>query len=225
MRIIVDSRVKRDFPDLKILAAIIKDLEVTYENSQLEILKENVICKVKSKYNAETLKSVPTMRAYRNFFWRLGIDPTKNRPAAEALIRRILLGNPLPKINTFVDSLNLASIVSEIAIASFDIDKIVGGSVIIRYANKGEKFCGIGMKKPLLLDGGEIVISDEAGLIAIYPYRDCERTKIMENTHSALLIFCGVPGINLEALQKAMNTALNLIIRFCGGSSILMEVE
>ncbi len=218
MQITIDSKVKGDFPDLKFLTAFIKDLRIKYEDAQLEALKRDVIREVKSKYNAESLKNVPSVRAYRDFFWRIGIDPTKTRPAAEALIRRILLGNPLPKINTFVDSLNLASIKSEVAIASFDTDKIVGESIIIRYANKDEEFYGIGMRKPLLLDGGEIVVSDKAGLIAIYPYRDCERTKITRNTHNALLVFCGVPGINFEKLHEAMNITLDFITRFCGGS-------
>jgi DNA/RNA-binding domain of Phe-tRNA-synthetase-like protein len=225
MRVIIDQNVRRDFPELMVLATIIRDLRIVKEDPLLESLKDEVIREIRSKYDTESLKYVPSVRAYRDFFWKIGIDPTKSRPAAEALIRRILLGNQLPKINTFVDSLNLASVKSGIAIGSFDTNRIIGELVTIRYAVKGESFHGIGMDKPITLCGREVVLSDDAGLIAIYPYRDSERTKITETTQNALLIFCGVPGVGLDTLREAMNLAVNLITRFCGGFSMLVEVE
>lgn len=224
MRIKVDSKVRLNFPDFEILSVIIKDLNVRGEDRRLEALKEDTIQKIRGKYNIESLRDIPSIRAYRNFFWRVGIDPTKNRPAAEALIRRVLLGNPLPKINTFVDSMNLASVLSEVAIASFDLRTVLGEPVI-RYAARGETFQGIGMEKPILLEGKEIIIADGAGVIAIYPHRDSDRTKITENTRSALLIFCGVPGVDSNMLRDAMDRAINLITNFCGGSSLPVEVE
>ncbi|MBS7640863.1 MAG: phenylalanine--tRNA ligase beta subunit-related protein [Candidatus Bathyarchaeia archaeon] len=225
MRIIIDRKLKEIFPDLKVLAVFMEGLKITMKNPEIESLKASVVEEVKSKYKIETLKEVLSVRAYRDFFWRIGIDPTKNRPAAEALIRRILLGKPLPSINTFVDSLNIASIKSEVAIGSFDADKIVGDRIILRYACKGEEFYGIGMSKPAVMSGCEIVLSDEAGLIAIYPHRDSERTKITEATRKAIIIFCGAPGIGIDILKRAMSITTDLITRFCGGKSMSIEVE
>jgi len=216
MHVRVDAKIKEDFPNLLILTALIKGLEIKKKDARLESLKMKVINEVKDKYNITSLKDLPTIRLYRNFFWKIGIDPTKRRPAAEALIRRILSGGGLPRINTFVDSLNLASIKSEVPIASFDVDKIFGKPVL-RYAVEGEKFYGIGMKEPVSLKGREIVISDNKGIIAIYPYRDSERTKITEDTYNALLIFCGVPGISLDKLQEARDITIRLVGEFCGG--------
>ena len=162
------------------------------------------------------MKNLPTFRAYRDFFWRVGIDPTKNRPAAEALIRRILGGRTIPQINPLVDAYNLASIKTEIALAAFDADRLKGG-LIMRFSEKREKFLGIGMEKPMILKGGEIVVSDSEKLVAIYPYRDADGTKITEKTRNVLLLVCGVPGIGDETLQDAALVALEYITRFCGG--------
>ncbi|MBS7648972.1 MAG: phenylalanine--tRNA ligase beta subunit-related protein [Candidatus Bathyarchaeia archaeon] len=225
MRIIVSQKIKDDFSEPNVLAIMIKGLKVKKRDQYLEYLKADVIREVKSKYTISSLKDIPSIRAYRDFFWKIGIDPTKSRPAAEALLRRLLSGGKLPNINTFVDSLNLASIISEVAIGSFDARKIAGEVITIRYANRGEEFYGIGMDKPIQLEGREIVLSDDSGLIAIYPYRDCERTKITEETQSAILIFCGVPGIRSELLHKAMNITTELIIKFCGGLTIPVEVR
>jgi DNA/RNA-binding domain of Phe-tRNA-synthetase-like protein len=218
MHLAIDQRVRGDFPRLNILTVVIKDLKIKNEDPHLKSLREEIIREVRCKYNIESLRDLPSIKAYRDFLWKIKVDPTKNRPAAEALIRRILLGNDLPEINTFVDSLNLASIKSEVAIASFDMDKIIG-EPILRYAVKGEKFYGIGMKNPIVLQGSEIVIADGDGVIAIYPYRDSERTKITESTRNALLVFCGVPGVARERLLEAKSITVNLIKTFCGGKA------
>lgn len=224
MRVRIDPKVRVDFPNLNILSAIVRGMSIRGENPELEALKDRAMRDVRAKYNVDSLKDVPSIRAYRNFLWRIGIDPTKNRPASEALIRRVLLGGSLPKINTFVDSLNLSSMLSEVAIASFDLDRVMG-EPILRYAVRGESFYGIGMDKPLILEGNELIISDDGGVIAIYPYRDSERTKITERTRDALLVFCGVPGISLEMLREAMDMAVKIITRFCGGLAITLEAE
>jgi len=47
---------------------------------------------ISASASLEGLKEDPVVRAYRDFYWRLGIDPTKVRPSSEALARRALRG-------------------------------------------------------------------------------------------------------------------------------------
>ena len=213
---LIDQELRSKFPGVNVLLGRINGVKVEKENLELEKFKKEVIQTVKEKYSLEILKDIPVLRAYRDFFWQIGIDPTKIRPAAEALIRRILRGNPIPKINSLVDAYNLASITSEIAIAVFDLDKIKGNLVMCP-AKDGEKFLGIGMKSPLVLKGKEIVISDDEQLIAIYPHRDAENTKITMSTKNVLFLLCGVPGIDEKTLENSGKTAINYVTRFCGG--------
>jgi DNA/RNA-binding domain of Phe-tRNA-synthetase-like protein len=212
----IDTQLKTRFPELTVLTCNIKGVRVEKRNVELEKFEDELMKQVREKYDLETLKNLPTFRAYRDFFWRVGIDPTKNRPAAEALIRRILRGRTIPHINTLVDAYNLASIKTEIALAAFDADKLEG-DLLMRFAEKGEEFLGIGMEKPMVLQGGEIVISDGEKLVAIYPYRDADDTKITEKTKNVMLLVCGVPGIEEETLQNAARVALEYVTRFCGG--------
>lgn len=216
MNIKIDVQLKTRFSDLTVLTCEIKDVKVEGQNAELEKLKDEITEKVRIKYDLDSVKNFPTFRAYRDFFWRVGIDPTKNRPAAEALIRRILGGRTMPQINTLVDAYNLASIKTGIALAAFDADRLKG-DLIMRFSEKREKFLGIGMEKPMILKGGEIVVSDGEKLVAIYPYRDADSTKITEKTRNVLLLVCGVPGIGDETLQDASQVALEYITRFCGG--------
>jgi len=206
------------FPDLQVLVGLIEGVMVRKNDARLEALKETVIRETMQTHDFQSIKDRPVLRAYRDFFWKIKVDPTKNRPAAEALIRRVVGGKPLPRINTLVDAYNLASIKTEIAIAAFDADRI-RGDLRMCYSEKDEEFPGIGMKKPVLLQGGEIVVSDEEKLVAIYPYRDAEDSKVTEATRNVLLLFCGVPGISEDKLREAMNVASDFIVRFCGGTA------
>lgn len=220
MMLKIESKLKTHFPDLTALLININNIKVHKRSTELENFKLEVIKKVKQDYDLVSIKDEPTFRAYRNFFWKIGIDPTKIRPAAEALTRRILAGKKLPCINTLVDVYNLASISSRIALATFDKARIVG-EIFMRFAEEGEQILGIGMKKPFNLKGGEIVIADQEELIAIYPYRDADRTKVTKKTKNATIVVCGVPGINIETLKNASVITQAYITRFCSGQKII----
>ncbi len=211
-----EEPIAKAFPGLKVLDCSIKNVKVRESDQSLQRLKDEVSTEIRSKFSLETLKDQQPMRAYRDFFWRVGTDPTKNRPASEALIRRILLGKPLPTINTLVDAYNIASIRSGVPIAAFDLDRL-RGSMRMRFAKPNERFLGIGMEVPTELKGIEIVIEDDEGLTAIYPYRDAERTKIALDTKGTVLLFCGVPGVEEDRLEYSKRECVQQIIRFCGG--------
>ncbi len=207
--------IKNKFPELKALTSLVKGVNVKKKSEKLQDFKEELYRKVREDYSLEKLKNVSIFRAYRDFFWEINIDPTKTRPASEALVRRILQGKELPTINTLVDAYNLASVSSGIPLAAFD-NHTLEGDLKMRFARENEEFLGIGMNKPKVLDGGEIVISDSEKLIAVYPYRDSEETKITTETEDVLLMVCGVPGVEGK-LKKAEDIMLGYVTRFCDG--------
>ncbi len=94
---------KDRFSELNLLSESIIGVDVNLEDEALDRLKEGIIEGVKAKYTKESLRDIPIFRAYRDFFRKIGIDPTKTRPASEALIRMILQNKQIPKINTLVD--------------------------------------------------------------------------------------------------------------------------
>lgn len=216
MRISIQSQLEPRFPGLKVLVCRVDGLLVEREKSELQMFKGEVIEEIKQKYDIATVKDEPVFRAYRDFFWRAGIDPTKVRPAAEALIRRVLAGKSIPTVNTLVDSYNLASIRTGIALGAFDASKLAG-DLTLRLANRGEKFLGIGMNDSMELDGNELVVSDGEKLIAVYPYRDADDTKVTTGTRDLCLLVCGAPGIDEDVLKEASRIAVEYITRFCGG--------
>lgn len=216
MILTIDPVLSERFSGLQAPVFELRGVHVQKRSPELEAFKSEVTCRVRQQYDLESLKDRPVFRFYRDFFWKIGVDPTKTRPAAEALIRRILGDGQIPTINTLVDAYNLASIATEIPLAAFDTRR-VKGELRMHPSTVGEQFVGIGMDKPMAFQGGEVVVSDNEKLIAVYPHRDAESTKVTEATEDILLMVCGVPGIQKETLDKATRTAIEYVTRFCGG--------
>ncbi len=85
-------------------------------------------------------------------------------------------------------------------------------------AEAGEEFLGIAMDKPITLSGGEAVIEDESRLVAIYPYRDADHSKVSPKTKNVLMLMCGAPGISTEKLNSSADEAKKILPLFCGGT-------
>ena len=214
----ISEELKNRYPGLQALVSYIDDLKVAKSGDELEDFSQEIFSEVKNKYTLNNLKAIPIFRSYRDFFWHIGIDPTKVRPAAEALIRRILAGKTIPRINNVVDSYNLASIKTEVALAAFNRDELIG-DLMMRKSKVGEKFLGISMDEPTTLTGSEVVIADSEKLVAVYPHRDADISKVTNSTRNILLLICGVPGIDITILNNAREHAEKYITKFCGGKN------
>ncbi|MBC7114489.1 MAG: hypothetical protein PWR13_611 [Archaeoglobi archaeon] len=212
----ISEDVLEKFPGLSVRGLSFEGVEIERSSENLRNFKEKIFGEMRERMRLDDLKNDPLIRAYRDFFWKMGIDPTKTRPSSEALLRRILQRGSLPEINTLVDTYNLVSAVSKIPIAGFDMDEIEG-ELLIRFSKPGERFLGISMEKERELSGKEIVISDSRNVIAIYPYRDSELTKIRDETENVLFIICGAPGVGEENLERCENLLKEWIQEFCGG--------
>src|SRR2546427_6186444 len=85
-----------EFPALEALQFDATRLRIGPTEDAGAMFIEERLATYRRTYVLETLKDEPRLRAYRDFFWRVGVDPTKVRPAAEALLRRVIQGSPFP---------------------------------------------------------------------------------------------------------------------------------
>lgn len=216
MHLSIDPGLRAAFPGLDAHLVEVPDVRVRERDERLDAFASILVREFREHLRLESLKDEPSLRAYRDFYWRVGIDPTKIRPASEALLRRVLQGKELPRINTLVDAYNLASMKTRVAIAAFD-RATVRGDLAMRLARPGEPFLGIGMAAPVSLKGHEVVVQDDAGPVAMYPYRDADRTRVTLGTEATVFMTCGVPGIAADRLREAAATTEEFVGRFCRG--------
>ena len=176
----------------------------------------------KNKLTIETLKEISGIAATRRIYRICGKDPSRYRPAAEALIRRILQGKTLYQIDTLVDLINLASMKYGYSLGGFDADKFVGNTLELGVGKEGEPYEGIG--RGMINIQGLPIYRDGIGGVGT-PTSDNERTKITINTNHLLVLINGYDG-NEALVRQNAEFVQQLIKRFCesdGGSYFIYK--
>lgn len=176
----------------------------------------------RNKLTVDTLKEISRIAATRHIYRICGKDPSRYRPASEALIRRILQGKALYQINTLVDLINLASMKYGYSIGGFDADKIIGDTLKLGIGKEGEPYKGIG-RGTINIQGLPVYRDDFGGVGT--PTSDNERTKITINTTHLLVLINGYDG-NEELVKQNAEYIQQLLKRFCesnGGSFFIYK--
>lgn len=190
-------------------------VEATVENSPYcEELWEEINAlgeKYKQTLSTETLKQMSGIAATRKAYRACGKDPSRYRPASEALIRRILQGKELYQIDTLVDLINLASIAYGYSIGGFDADKFVGDTLTLGVGKAGEPYEGIG-RGMINIEGLPVYRDAEGGVGT--PTSDNERTKISLSTRRITVLINGYDG-NEEQVRGNAEYIQSLLKKYC----------
>jgi DNA/RNA-binding domain of Phe-tRNA-synthetase-like protein len=131
--------------------------------------------------------------ATRAAYKALGKDPARYRGSAEALLRRVVGGKGLPRINAVVDAINLVSVESRLSIGLYDLVH-VEGDIVFRAGRSGETYKGIG-KYDLNLEGLP-VFADARGPHGS-PTSDSERTMVTADTRRVVAIIISFSGSDI----------------------------
>ncbi len=218
VRRLVEVTVSDEVKELGAFVAFINVVNVKVEKGRVDLAEKarETASKITASYTLERLKEHPIVRAYRDFMWRLGIDPTKVRPSSEALVRRVLRYGKLPQINNVVDAGNIASVETLIPIGIYDVDRVDGDVVVLRKAEKGELFIPIGGSEEEL-KGIEIVLADSKKVLHVFPHRDSRETMVRDTTRNVLVVGCGVPGVPRVAVKEAVARTARYLELYAGG--------
>lgn len=199
MNIIVSEEIEKVCPGF-VGAAVEADVVNSEYNAELWAEINDLGEKYKAEYTTETVKTISGIEATRRVYRACGKDPSRYRPAAEALIRRMLQGKELYQIDTLVDLINLASIAFGYSIGGFDADKFVGDTLTLGIGHEGEPYEGIG--RGMLNIAGLPVYRDAEGGVGT-PTSDNERTKIELSTRHVLVLVNGYDGNEAQVKANA----------------------
>lgn len=207
MQLIISEHIRKACPELTlgILECKVKNSE---SSDELWEEMEAEMQQISLHYKLEEINKRTEIQATRQIYKRLGKDPNRYRPSAEALCRRIVRGIPIYRLNTLVDIINIVSIRSGYSIGAFD-KKLISGDLILDAGKSSDIFDAIG--RGLLNIEGLPVYRDSVGGIGT-PTSDNERTKITENTTELLIIINAYSGIT--GLNNAMTHCLELLEKY-----------
>ena len=174
---------------------------------------DRLCASLRERYGGGRSAEVPGAADARSLYKAFGIDPTKTRPSNEALLRRALKGEPLYRINTLVDALNLCSLREQLPFGLYDLDR-VRPPVVLRRGEANESYEGI-RKGPVNV-GGRPVLVDAEGPFG-NPTSDSARTMVTQETRSALVVAYAPAGYSPDRLESVLERTEETLVRHCGG--------
>jgi DNA/RNA-binding domain of Phe-tRNA-synthetase-like protein len=151
------------------------------------------------RLGGQPLGTVPSLAAWRRAFAAFGVEPTRYRSAAEALLRRLTKHGEIPSVSLLVDLGNLVSIHYALPVAVLDLAGVAGG-ITVRLAAGGEEFTDLGATTVEHPDPGEVIFADEAG--AVHARRWCWRQSAQSATGPETTeILIAVEGLHETAAE------------------------
>ncbi len=185
-------------------------VQIKVSDEKIASLADSIFVKICSELNIDQVSQKSTIKETKEAYRKLGKDPSRYRPSAEALTRRIVKGKDLFWINNIVDILNIISLESGFSIGGYDADKIVG-EIEFGIGRADEPYEGIGR--------GELniehlpVFRDDLGAFGS-PTSDSLRTMVTDQTSRFLMIIIDFAGNNI--LEKVMDRGIEFYQKYCG---------
>jgi len=157
----------------------------------------------RGRYVGRSPAEIAPLADARELYRAFGIDPTRTRPSSEALLRRALKGEPLPRISNAVDVCNLCSLRFLLPIGLYDASKIAP-PVTLRRGRPGESYRGI-RKDDVHLEGRP-VLEDVEGPFG-NPTSDSWRTSVDGGTTSLWMVIFAPSSYPGERMQDNVRIA------------------
>jgi DNA/RNA-binding domain of Phe-tRNA-synthetase-like protein len=141
----------------------------------------------------------PGFAASRQLFNSLHVDPTRHRPSAEALWRRLRDKNDFPRVNPLVDLTNLLSLKFQISFGLYDLEQLQC-PVVITLGNANDQYTGI--RKETLNFNGKIVLRDARGAFG-NPSADSLRASVSEKSFDVVQVLFFLAGDDVQEIVLA----------------------
>jgi DNA/RNA-binding domain of Phe-tRNA-synthetase-like protein len=175
---------------------------------------------LRERYGAVKSGEVPGVEEARVLYKAVGLDPTKTRPSNEALLRRVLKGEALYRVNTLVDALNLCSLRFQLPFGLYDLDR-VAPPVVLRRGVPAEAYLGI--RKAEVHVEGRPVLVDATGPFG-NPTSDSARTMITLETRNALVTVYAPAAYATRRLEQVLEGTEATLTRACGGARAFRRI-
>lgn len=203
MEIQIDKQLK-DSSNVNIGCIFYDTCVIKINNELWNYIDNDVIDIIQKIFILENLTEQTNIKASREAYKSLGKEPCRYRVSSEALIRRILQGKNLYKINNVVDTNNLISIETGYSVGSYNLEKLQG-CINFRI---GKEMINI-EKLP--------VFADDIGAYGS-PTSDSIRAMITEESKKILTVLISFNG--LTGLEESVDLAKKHLIKLANAENI-----
>jgi DNA/RNA-binding domain of Phe-tRNA-synthetase-like protein len=184
-------------------------------DAALDDFVQSVVRSLKSEQRLQSLPGRPAVAAVRKLFHKSGCDPTRYRPSSEALVRRLLRGEPMPRIHPLVDLGNCLSAKTLLPCCVLSEPELEP-PFVFRSGTPGERYESL--RGPFNLEG-KPVLADARGPCDT-PITGGERVKVRAGTSRAWLVvylpLAVAPKVVEDELKRLLDAAPVALLRRTG---------
>ena len=220
-----DHEILERFPD--VVGGVIHADGVTNRSAPAELTASFVAEQraVLERIGETPLAELPTLAAWRAVFRGFGVNPTKYRSAAEALLRRLTKQGDLPSINSLVDLANLVSIRYALPVAVFDRRDISAGTSV-RFAHGGESWADLGSSQAEHPEPGEVIFCDADERVSArrWCWRQSRSSAAREDTTEILVTVEGHHASSADDIDRALRDLQSLLGSYVSPAAVQSEV-
>ncbi len=180
----------------------------------------NCATRYHSRYSSTPISEIPGVQEARKLFRLLGIEPTKYRPASEALLRRAIKQKPFSSVNNLVDVGNWCALDFLLPNGAYDMQKLEP-PIKLRLGLADESYQGL-TNQPVHLEN-RYCLADRKGAFGS-PKTDSRRSAINSATTEALIVQYATTDFDTRRLEELTKQFSERILEYCAGEIIGMEI-
>ena len=216
-RLRIDHAVFETFPALTIGVVTAIGIDNRRDDGRAAgFLNEN-LAHIRDTWTHERLQTDPRIAAWREAYRVFGAKPKKHRSSVESLIRMILAGAAVPSINPAVDVYNAISLKHCIPCGGDDLDRLAG-DIRLTVATGDERFVPLNGTEPVSPRPGEIIYRDDEDVLCRrWNWRECDKSKMTEDSTNLCLVVEGLPPVSEDDVGRIASELAEVIGVSCGG--------
>jgi DNA/RNA-binding domain of Phe-tRNA-synthetase-like protein len=205
------------FPDYRVAFVLAEGLTIASERpAALDALIAEREAAARARWGGTELSQIPGIAAWRAAYKGFGIKQTRYRSSVERLVKNVLAGRSLARVNAFVDLYNAVSLAHVLPLGADDLAH-VSPPLTFRYAREGDSFVDMAEEGdvPEAPKPGEVVYADAAHVLCRrWNWRQDARSIIRPETQRAVVT---VQSNGAGDITAGSADLVDLIAKYCGG--------
>jgi len=182
------------FPNYRVAVVVAEGLAIAPERpAALDKLIREREDAARARWAGTELLQIPGVAAWRAAYKAFGIKQTRYRSSVERLMKNVLAGRELGRINAFVDLYNAVSLAHVLPLGADDLDRVTP-PLAFRYARDGDSFVDMSDvgdedgAEPEAPKPGEVVYADATKVLCRrWNWRQDGRSLITPETARAVI--------------------------------------
>lgn len=217
--IAIDDSIKKRVPGCRLGCTLFEQVAIKGATPALTQEFIRLQQEVSDAYQLNLLPNLPRILAVRSMYKKMAFDPTRYRPASEALVRRVLQNKGVYYVNSAVDVNNYCSIKFLLPFGLYDAAEI-RGDICYRIVGEGSY---VSISGGTITADGKPFLTDEIGVFG-NPTADSLRTAVKLSSNQLLSVIYADEEVSDTALNDMMDFTADMMVRYNSGNVVSQHI-